>query len=190
MTETDMPWVSQAPGTWVTKVNDLPGCPAILHSWLSEPGLLTARLEKLASGPIAVQVLGQTPCIFADDSAPSLCQVSRTMIARRVLLKAEMVNWVFAETLIPMAAWQSTTWLRHLGDQPLGAAIQKAGAKQTSRFEYSALMSSLSLRSVVPALSTEDRLMARRRWHQLNGFELLVQEVFLPNLVNAITARS
>ena len=82
-----------------------------LRSWLTEPGLLTARLRTSCADGFSLEVL--------EHSEP----VEDTPAKRRIFLRCGRRDCVYAETLIPAATIAAHPWLAVLGDEPLGERL-------------------------------------------------------------------
>jgi|APCry1669189534_1035231.scaffolds.fasta_scaffold54030_2 chorismate-pyruvate lyase len=170
---------------WQSNLEQLKTCPRPLHTWLSEPGLLTARLALLAKRDLRVEIINQEACLLDSQLLRQFSCQSPQAIARRVLLKNNTEDWVIAETLIPLALWESTRWLNQLGTKPLGQALLGAGVTELSHFEFAEVSAQSSLGQLTN-VGAGQQLFARRRWHQINNARILIQEVFLPALIEKI----
>jgi len=170
---------------WHSDLQILVNCPDRLHPWLRETGLLTARLAQLANKNLRVEVINQEAFLLDSELAYRFACQSQDAIARRVRLKDNTEDWVIAETLVPLALWQSTQWLNQLGTQPLGEALVKTGVTELSEFEFAEVSAHSNLGKLA-CMKAEQPLFARRRWHQVSDSRILIQEVFLPALTAKI----
>jgi chorismate--pyruvate lyase len=174
-----------------------PQVPGALVSWLAEPGLLTARVRALCGDDLAFRLLGplrEAPLPVSlqarlDVTGPGclLREIEFCCGARRV---------IFAQTILPAATVAGFPWLSNLGDAPLGEALREAGQPlDRDPLEYRALRhdhplaiaawqsSASSPRATAAARVAGVELWARRAVYRLAGHPILVQEVFLPALL-------
>lgn len=149
----------------------------LLQGWLTDPGLLTARIRKLCGKRFQLEVLGET-------TAPD-----GTML-RRVLLRCEHSPCIYAETVLPAAALEAYPWLRELGDVPLGEALQNRADIDRGEFEFAQVKPAQysvqfprQLAKQFSAASTES-LWARRSPFSIGSSVLTVTEFFLPGVIS------
>jgi chorismate-pyruvate lyase len=77
-----------------------------LRSWLLEPGLLTARMQRECGAAYRLNVIDEQ----RDDSG----------FTRIIELLVSDVPWIYAETRVPAATLTAHPWLAQLGRKPLG----------------------------------------------------------------------
>lgn len=146
----------------------------VLRSWLTETGLLTARMRRLCPDDFRLQVL-------ADDTAAD------TDALRRVLLCCGAGPCIYAETILPAATRAAHPWLCELGSEPLGEALRSRPDVQRGPFEF-ALFAPAQLPADVagPAATA---LWARRSVFYLGSLSLTVTEIFLPGILDCENRR-
>ncbi len=154
-----------------------------VRAWLSEPGLLTARLQARCADCAGLVVVGQQ----ATELSPAHCALldasSMAGHVREVELTCGGDAWIFAQTLIPEATMARHPWLAALGDSALGARLADVPGIQRGLLEFSRLQPGHALfeRAARNCAIRPKHLWARRSWFAMNGDRLLVQEVFLPS---------
>lgn len=137
----------------------------MVHSWLTEPGLLTARLRSLCAEKFRLEVLNQ--------SRPDPTEAAH----RQIVLWCGEEPCIYAETVIPAATSAKFPWLAELGDEPLGERLSSQPEVQRSPFRYSLLPSNF----VPVAIETsEDCFWSRSSDFHLASLSLTVTEAFLP----------
>ncbi|MCW5576138.1 MAG: chorismate lyase [Burkholderiales bacterium] len=153
-----------------------------LRRWLTDPGSLTARLERHA-GRIAVQVLFQGRHRPNADEAFLFAGRTSQVMVREVLLLRGAMPLVFAHTVFDAAslrgAWRGVSVL---GNRPLGAAlfadprIARFPLRQKKLAGNHPLYRGAAARLKRPPPS----LWARRSIFAAGKSPILVSEVFLP----------
>jgi chorismate--pyruvate lyase len=169
---------------WIPAVTLLRGVPDRVEGWLTEAGLLTARVAAESGRPCRLRVLEQR-LEFLNGEQQALLQVpAGTCLVREVELCAGDVPWIYAQTLVPDPALELHPWLAELGETPLGEALQPLADVVRGPFEYATLPAShpLATAALRDASEEPDFLWARRRWVAIRGRRILVHEVFLPDL--------
>ncbi len=163
------------------------GVPDGMEGWLLDRGSLTSRLVRASEGEFRVRLLRQgwgRPLY----SESQLLHTRRAEVAlvREVELLGHGTPWVFARTLIPASSLRgSARRLANLGSKPLGAVLfsdpgMRRGPIQIARLQprhplFAAATSSLEQK---PA-----ELWGRRTLFYLAGKPLLVNEIFLPEIL-------
>lgn len=158
--------------------------PAVLRSWLLEPGSLTARCQA-AARHFRVRLLhsGCGPSLMAAGGAPRTPFVRE----REVLLECDGVPVIFAHselTLRPRG--RLTRWLARLGSRSLGSMLFADPGFRRGAIEYRRLSPQdvLYQRAIAAAmLPATTRLWARRSRHCLGRQSVMVTEVFLPAIL-------
>ncbi len=165
----------------------LAGAPVHLHSWLSDPASLTARLVA-RSAHFAVRVLGEfrtLPCF--DERGVVGLPATRPAWVREVLLFADGEPVVFAHSILAprdlAGAWQMA---QGIGSQPLGAALFADPDIERGPLHVARLTASHSLhrRAAAAVGSKLPPLWGRRSRFCRFGRPLLVTEVFLPGIAD------
>ncbi len=177
-----------------------PQVPGTLVSWLTEPGLLTARVRALCGDDLGFRLLGP----LREAPLPASLQARLDVTDHGCLLReiefcCGTRRVIFAQTILPATTVAGFPWLRALGDAPLGEALREAGQPlDRDPFEYRELrhdhpLAVAARQSTAIAESARDttdaaraagaELWARRAVYRLAGHPILVQEVFLPALL-------
>jgi len=160
--------------------------PAALSDWLLDRGSLTRRVVQSCPGRFRVEVRRQAwgrPL----PGERRLLGLRRGAVAlvREVELRCAERPWVFARTLIPPAALRGDgRRLARLRDRPLGAVLFADPGVRRDRVEVALLMPHHPLfqRAAAGVLPTPPLLWARRTLFLMEGRQLLVNEIFLPEL--------
>lgn len=175
-----LPFDMWAPGTEVLR--DL--APA-LRDLLADPAPLTERLQRQGAVPASVELIEQRLAFLSREQQSLLAAPAASCLLREVLLSAGGRPWVFAQSLIPDHALEASPWLAELGHASLGATLAAVNGVSYGPFEFAPLPSvhPLAARALAGLKLTPATLWARRRWVALRGRRLLMQEVFLPELV-------
>jgi chorismate--pyruvate lyase len=157
-----------------------------LQSWLIYNGSLTARLQQryknFAVKPVTVQYAK-----LIQDEAVYLHQPSyKTALIREVLLIDKPQPVVFAHSVLPRAslrgAWNG---LGRLGSKPLGASLFANQKVRRTPLSYKKLTHNHALynHATQHLTSKPSYLWARRSIFSLNCANIMVTEVFLPQLL-------
>jgi chorismate--pyruvate lyase len=162
-----------------------------LQLWLIDNGSLTARLQqrfsKFAVEPIAVKFAKPI-----QDEAFLLSQSNyKTALIREVLLMGDNQPVVFAHSVLPRAslrgAWNG---LGRLGNKPLGATLFANRKVKRTPLSFKKLPPTHELYqhasrylTQMPAVKKPSYLWGRRSIFSLNRANIMVTEVFLPQLL-------
>ncbi|MDQ8036236.1 MAG: chorismate lyase [Pedobacter sp.] len=143
-----------------------------IHSWLLEPGSLTARLVARAQGNFRVEVLSQYWGRPAVEEARRLrLHPGRFALIREVALIGNDEVWVRARSVLPASSLTGAgRRLRKLGNRSLGGLLFRDPTLRRGPIEISRLR------------QPEGRVFARRSHLVYHGRPLLVAECFLPAL--------
>lgn len=170
-------------GHWLKK-------PFLSHqytSWLIEVGSLTARLQSRYAD-FSVQTVRLIDDKPLDDEAYLLgVSAHQVTLVREVLLKGNQQPVVFAHSVLPKSslrgAWHG---LGKLGNKPLGATLFANPKVKRTPLQYKKLSSNHALyrRAIEHLTQKPPYLWARRSVFSLNCANILVTEVFLPQLFN------
>jgi chorismate--pyruvate lyase len=154
-----------------------------LSRWLFEQGSLTKKLKSQCVD-FRVEVLSKQERSLTLKELPLFGHRQQAVQVREVLLYCDDVPWVFAQTLMPLSMIpQALVKLLELGEKPLGEVIFNEPGAIRSAIE----VAEFDRHSVVAALAgevdkpTDALLWARRSMFTLEGYSLLVAEVFLPS---------
>lgn len=160
-------------------------------SWLVETGSLTARLQQrythFSVTPVAVKYAKP----IQDEAALLRQPTYKTALIREVLLMGNGQPVVFAHSVLPRAslrgAWNG---LGRLGNKPLGATLFANPKVKRSPLRYKKLTPNHALYlhatqhlTVKPDVQKPSYLWARRSIFSLNCANIMVTEVFLPQLL-------
>ena len=154
-----------------------------LSQWLFEPGSLTQKL-KLSCQQFKVQVLVKNTRLLTEDEA-ALFGCSEQMVqVREVLLYCDDKPWVYAQTLMPLSdVPESVKKLTTLGDQPLGEVIFNEPNMTRSRIEVVKFDRDSDVYMLAQKIGqlAHQPMWGRRSCFCVDGYSLLVAEVFLPS---------
>jgi len=161
--------------------------PVALVPWLTDAGSLTRRLQAHSQAGFSVQLLGNHWIKPLPDECLSLkIPVTQMAYQREVkLLDGEHAN-VYARTIIPLNTYMT---MKHrfnaLGNKPLGELLFTDPTVKRGPIEVACLYPGQWLYEM--ALLDEDyrvdELWGRRSQFYLGGKILLVNEIFLPTLL-------
>jgi chorismate lyase len=153
--------------------------------WLIGEASLTARLQK-SYADFSVQPTALKLAKPMQDEATLLgLKPQQNMLLREVLLMGGNEAVVFAHSVLPRASLRGT-WrgLGRLGNKPLGAALFKNPRVIRTPLSFKKLSQNHKLyQKAVEHLTVRPTYMwARRSIFSLNCANILVTEVFLPNI--------
>ena len=157
--------------------------------WLAEPGLLTARVRAAGGAATHFRMLRLEPAPLPE-SLQSRLEVARRPRTRardriRLWRRALDLRAVRVPGLDPRAASVAA----ELGESPLGEALRRVADTVREPLEYAELPADHELARAA-ARPRRGSLWARRAVYRLAGAPILVQEVFLPALVQYCRASS
>lgn len=160
-----------------------------LHAreWMLDKGSLTQRLIDYCEGEFAVSLRReeQDRPLRSESRLLGLPE-SRLAIIREVDLLCRGVPLVFARTVIPFSSLRGRTRsLAGLGARPLGAMLFQDPTTRRETVQYASIRPGEGLyASATQSLPhCRERLMARRTLFCYRGRPLLVNEIFLPTLL-------
>jgi fumarylpyruvate hydrolase len=159
--------------------------PHELLSWLAEPGLLTARVRALCGPAMGFRRLGRLRESGLSTSLRERLKVpDATCWLREIEFSSGGDRIIFAQTVLPASTVERYPWLRELGDSPLGEALRQVDDPlEREPLEYAQLQPGHPLADAARTAGSEALLWARRAVYRLGGLPILVQEVFLPELL-------
>lgn len=156
-------------------------------SWLVETGSLTARLQRRYAN-FSVQTVRLINAKPLRDEAYCLHTASHQLaLVREVLLMGNQQAVVFAHSVLPKhslrGAWNG---LGKLGNKPLGATLFANPKVKRTPISYKKLSANHALyqHAIQHLTQKPSFLWARRSVFSLNCANILVTEVFLPQLFN------
>jgi chorismate--pyruvate lyase len=145
-----------------------------LRNWLTDTGLLTTRMRSLCADKFRLEVLEDDATLATDT-------------LRRVLLCCAELPCIYAETFLPARTRAAHPWLRGLGSEPLGEALQSRPDVSRGNFEFALL--ALPQLPVEARASNTSALWARRSVFTLGHEPLTVTEIFLPGVIECESRR-
>lgn len=174
--------LSQARNRWLKK----PASSHLFSSWLIETGSLTARLQqRYINFSVTPIVVKYTKPI--QDEAVLLCQPKyKTALIREVLLMGDSRPVVFAHSVLTRTSLRgSWNGLGRLGNKPLGATLFANPKVKRTPLSFKKLTPNhaLYLRATQHLTNKPSCLWARRSIFSLNCANIMVTEVFLPQLL-------
>ena len=167
-----------------------------LRPWLVDDGSLTSRLQKRYTN-FSVKVVVIKYAKPIQDEAALLRQAShKTALIREVLLIGDNQPVIFAHSVLPRTSLRgSWNGLGRLGNKPLGATLFANPKVKRTPLSYKKLRSKHTLykhamQHLTQVATTEkpSYLWARRSIFSLNRANIMVTEVFLPQLLVKSTA--
>lgn len=157
--------------------------PPALRHWLLDRGSLTRRLQVHSDGQFAVQLLSQRWARPRLDEAQALgIPPQQYALVREVILQGRGQPWVYARSVLPLAALDGPLrFLRRLDNRPLGALLFRnpairRGPVILQRWPQLLLPRTLQQPGQPP-------LWGRYSIFHHGKHGILVSEVFLPGLV-------
>jgi len=169
--------------TWVRAECLQPRPAPALLDWLLDPGSLTRRLTRLASGDFAVRVLhADWQTLRADECTALAIPPDSTGWVREVALLGQGQPWVYARSVAARSALHGADFdLDRIGNQSLGEVLFC-----DPRFTRGALeLCHYPLTCLPPGLSSDAHIGAlwgRRSCFVRGDLGVLVAEVWLPAL--------
>lgn len=157
--------------------------------WLSDTGSLTQKIEKAIGQKLEVKVLRDCPQTLNSDESRYFHFRIRRCRVREVLLCANGIPLVMAHSVIPtLSSSGSNHTVLRLGQKPLGAVLfaktrthfKTKPPRDIARLDKSTALWRKCSKSH-PALTSP--LWARRTLYRLKGHPILVNEIFLPALL-------
>lgn len=161
-----------------------------LAKWLFDASSLTERLIEACSGKFSVQVL------LEGWGHPMLNEARRLQMRpssyawiRQVHLLCDGQPWVFARTVIPPHTLRGKQRrLARLGKKPLGAVLFADKSMQRTKMEIACILPGQQLFELAThhMAKAEQDIWGRRSVFFLNRNPLLVSEIFLPAIGDAV----
>ena len=166
---------------WLRK----PFSASTFQHWLVNDTSLTARLQKRYSGFYVKPLLQQDAKPLHDEAKMLALKPSTKAYIREVLLIGNQQPVVYAHSVLPHRSLRGK-WhkLGRLGNQPLGAALFKNMQVTRTPLSYKKLSNNhvLYRKAVREIAHPPAYLWARRSVFRLKCANILVTEVFLPEL--------
>ncbi len=159
----------------------------LYHTWLIERSSLTARLQQRYHDFSVQTQLIQYAKPSQDETKALHLTPKDIALIREVLLRGNGgLPLVFAHSVLPLkslhGAWRS---LGKLGNKPLGAVLFANPKVKRTTLSYKKLSANHVLYQIATTYLTVSPafLWARRSVFSLNEAQIMVTEVFLPNLI-------
>ncbi len=148
--------------------------------WLTEPGLLTARVRACCVSGMRLNLLSVTPAPLEPGLAWRLGVADRGCVHREVELCCDGQRWIYARSVFPDSTVREHPWLAELAGNGLGETLAALDEVQQEPLEYLELdpTHDLALAAAHDAAG-EAPLWTRRKVYRLAGGPILVQEIFL-----------
>lgn len=186
MTSTPIPATplrSLAP-CWTQDPSAIEADPVAL-GWLTEPGLLTERVRRGCAGEFGLRVVDERYDLLSPWDAAALQVQDLSTFVREIELTCDGAARVFAQTLVPAATLAAEPWLALLGNDPLGPRLATLGGALRDPLEFTLLGPDdfLFVRASCGLTTPPEALWARRARYRLATHCLIVQEVFLPGVL-------
>lgn len=162
------------------------------QAWLSDTGSLTQKIENAIGKKLEVQVLRDCPQTLNSDESRYFHFKMRRCRVREVLLCANNIPVVMAHSVIPsFSSSGSNQEVLRLGTRPLGAVLfaktrKHSKAKPPREIARLDKKSLLWKRCAKHLSGISSPLWARRTLYRLKGHPILVNEIFLPALLQEI----
>jgi len=175
-------------GEW--RLQRLAGIPAGAASWLRDEGSLTRRvMQACGQGGFRVRLLHQAwgSPLYSESQVLRLRRGEATLI-REVELLCGGRPWVFARTLIPATSLKgSARRLTLLGEKPLGAVLFADARVQRGITQIARLLPRHPLFGAAAGHLRQQPqvLWGRRTLFYIAGRPILVNEIFLPELLQS-----
>lgn len=156
------------------------------EAWLIDNGSLTLRLQKRYARFTVQPVALKFAKPIQDEAALLHLPVHKTALIREVLLMGDNQPVVFAHSVLPRTslrgAWNG---LGRLGNKPLGATLFANPKVKRTPLSYKKLTPNHALYKHAAQHLTQkpSYLWARRSIFSLNCANIMVTEVFLPQLL-------
>ncbi|MCJ7452926.1 MAG: chorismate lyase [Steroidobacteraceae bacterium] len=171
-----------AGGAWVTLDECLDRAPAALHLWLAEPGLLTTLVRRACGCETQFRLLRVEHSPLSATLAHRMGVADTGCLVREIEFACGSARWVFAQSVFPDSTVRQHPWLAELGNVALGESL--LGQPDVSRqpLEYREIAADEEL--AVAAGGLDRPAWARRAVYRLSMAPIMVQEMFLPALIN------
>jgi chorismate--pyruvate lyase len=169
---------------WVRLDDCLLRAPLELHAWLAEPGLLTARVRKACGGATRFTLLRLEPAPLQPALARRMGVTDAGCLLREIEFACGGSRWIFAQSVFPDSTVRQHAWLAELGNAALGESLLGRADVSREPLEYRELAAADEL--TIAAGDSSGRalpLWGRRAVYHLSDAPILVQEVFLPALL-------
>jgi chorismate lyase len=150
--------------------------PAALQPWLLSQGSLTALLKSRCKS-FRLQLVAEHWQLLPDDLQQHWQQAQG--LKRDVILWCNETPCIYAQSWLPESTLEQLEPLARLGAQPLGEYIFQHNSLERGPIEVALLQAGMSL----PVVGEQPQLWARRSIFSVQQQPLLVQEIFLPGVL-------
>ncbi|MDH5573006.1 MAG: chorismate lyase [Gammaproteobacteria bacterium] len=165
--------------------------PAEMACWLYDSGSLTLRLQRACQTGFRVEVIQQSWQRPMLNEAVRLGISANVMaLVRQVCLYCNDLPAVYARTVIPAQTLRGAEQhLAKLGTRPLGAVLFADPNMRRDEIEVACIRSGQRIYNSATSMLSElpELIWARRSVFYLSNKPLLVNEVFLPDIVDCRT---
>ena len=170
---------------WAPGVEVLRDLEPSVRELLTDSGPLIRRAERAGAAAVAARLIEQRLGFLSREQQALLVAPASSCLVREVVLSGDGEAWVFAQSLVPDHTLEAHPWLAELGDASLCGTLASVEGVGYGAFEFAPLpaVHPLAARALAGSAESPAMLWARRRWVALRGRRLLMQEVFLPELV-------
>ena len=155
--------------------------PVEWRPWLLDKGSLTARLQALCGNDLSLEIVSQCWQIPLPSERVLLSlRGKQSAFVREVIISGAHIPWVYARSVLPENTLSGDLKrLSELGERPLGAWLFEQPSLTRGRMEVAEIKARylLNLRQELAS----DSMWGRRSMFYVQGKEMLVSEVFLPN---------
>jgi len=173
-----------SPNSWIKK----PFLAHAYHAWLIDDGSLTARLQQRYRDFSVKTFMVKHAKPSQEESGLLHMPNAASVLIREVLLYGNGRPVVFAHSILPRSSLRGE-WrgLGRLGNKPLGATLFANPKVKRTPLNFKKLAAQHALYQAATRGLTEkpEYLWARRSVFSLNCANILVTEVFLPELIKA-----
>lgn len=157
-----------------------------LCAWFLYPGSFMTRLQEHGIPNPSINVVGENWQLPLPYEAELLKLDSQSQVlVREVLIESAGYRWMFARSIFPKQTLTGREYqLANLKNRSLGSVLFNDPDMQRSHFEMTCLMPGVYLyEKAIKLIDTStEKLWARRSVFDLRGKELLLTEVFLPDI--------
>lgn len=162
--------------------------PLSAQSWIYEPGSITQRLRSYYGDAVKVKILLNCRRLpFLGERKRLKLNPGHYALTREVLLHADGIPLILARTLIPEKTVKAAQRnLAHLGSKPLGEVIFSNPKLTRLEMDFALIAPPFWTPLAVNEANIEQSLWARRTVYAIHHKPLLVNEFFLPEVLNLL----
>jgi chorismate--pyruvate lyase len=157
--------------------------PVALRPWLSEPGLLTARVRATCGDGAELRMLRLSPVGMTQEWRTALGVDDQRCLLREIEFRCHGRRWIYAASVFPDSTVSRHPWLAQLGHSGLGESMSGVADVVRGALECAELPPEDGLvRAASEGVGHRGPLWARRAVYRIGEHPILVQELFLPDL--------